>query len=554
MADMTRVFLAVLVLGLSVRSSIGQQLSPDLLLLNGKIFTGNSSQPQAEALAIRGDRIQAVGTSDKILSLAGPQTKSIDLGERVVIPGINDAHYHLFVEPASYHLQFNSQEPTWREVEDALAAAITRVPEGTFIRGEVGPTILDDLRATRISLDKLAPSDPVMLSVWTQHSAILNSAALRLLKVRENELDPMGGTFVCGADGKLTGVVLDFAKFRLERRITDLASDEEALRQTRAFLDVAVRFGITSVQNLSDPVSPRHCVALFEKAPTPIRVRIIRQGLTTSEGRDSQEGRDLPTHAAPLVTVSGTKWILDGTPIERSAAMRQPYSDRPGTSGHTDFPEKEMEAILRESRQTGDQLLVHAVGDRTVETFLSAIDATGGAEAWSKRRIRIEHGDGLMPDLVPRAKPLGVVVVQNPSHVGLRELFLKRYGLERTERSQPLRSLLQAGIPLAFGSDAAGTVGPLNPYLNIMFASTYPGKPEEAITVEQAVIAYTLTSAYAKFAENDKGSLQAGKLADLAVLSQDIFHVPASELPKTVSILTVVGGKVVYDPNVVGRH
>src|SRR5262249_41355424 len=134
------------------------------------------------------------------------------------------------------------------------------------------------------------------------------------------------------------------------------------------------------------------------------------------------------------------------------------------------------------------------------------------------------------------------IVVQNPTHFALRKLLVRRYGLERTDQMQPLRSLLDAGIPVAFGSD-----GPSNPYLNIMFASTYPGKPKEALTREQAVIAYTLTSAYAEFAEKEKGSLEPGKLADLAVLSQDIFGVPPQDLPKTESVLTLVGGKIVYD-------
>jgi hypothetical protein len=211
-----------------------------------------------------------------------------------------------------------------------------------------------------------------------------------------------------------------------------------------------------------------------------------------------------------------------------------------------DFEEKEMEAMLRETLQDDDQLLVHVVGDRTTEVFLNAMDATGGKAVWSKRRVRIEHGDGITPDFIARVKELGIIVVQNPTHLGLRELFLKRYGPERTEQMQPLRSLLEAGIPLAIGSD-----GPNNPFLNIMLASVYPGKSAQAITREQAVTAYTLTAAYAEFAERDKGSLEPGKLADLAVLSEDIFHVPPDELPKTRSVLTMVGGKIVYDAKAV---
>lgn len=523
-----------------------QESYPDLILVNGRIFTSDSSHPYVEALAIRNDRIVAADSSENIAALAGPQTKRIDLGKRLVIPGINDAHYHCGVEPASFHLQFRSMDPTWQELAVELAAAVTKTPKGTLIRGEIGPTLLDDSRANRESLDKLTPDHPVMLDTWAQHAAILNTAGFAKLGVKENEPDPVGGHFVRAGDGKLTGLVFEYAKFPLNRRRCDMATDEEALQQTRDFFKDAVRLGITSVQSMSLPAGAERCLFLYENAPTPIRMRVIRMALTSSSGRDTKEGRSLPRNPTPLITVSGTKWLLDGSPIERTAALRKPYSDRPSTSGELDFSGKEMEAMLREALENNDQLLVHAVGDRSTETFLNAMDATGGKQVWSKRRVRIEHGDGVMPDLIARTKELGLVVVENPTHFTLRELFLKRFGGDRTDQMQPLRSLLESGIPLALGSD-----GPNNPYLNIMLASIYPGKPREAITREQAVVAYTLGSAYAEFSEKDKGSLEAGKLADLAVLSQDIFSVPPQDLPNTESVLTIVGGKIVYDGKVV---
>ena len=543
-ADITaKVFAVTLVLAALVPMISGQQPAPDLILLNGKIFTSDKSHPYVEALAIRGERILAAGSSEKIAAMAGPEVKRIDLGGRVVIPGINDAHFHCDVEPTHFQLRFKSMDPTWQEVADELAAAEAKAPKEILVLGEIGPTALDDPQATRTSLDKLAPSHPVVLNTWAQHATILNSAGLAKLGVKEDEPDPLGGRFVRSAEtGKLTGLAYEYAKFRLDLRRTAMATDEEALQQTRDFLKEAVRLGITSVQSMSMPGGTERCVALYGKAPTPIRMRVIRMSRTGPNGRDIQVGRELPKKPSTLVTVSGTKWVLDGSPIERSAAMRKPYADRPDTSGWLDFSESEMEAMLRESLQSGDQLLVHAVGDRTNQTFLSAMEATGGKEVWSKRRVRIEHGDGIMPDLITRARELGVVVVENPTHFTLRELFVKRYGLERADQMQPFRSLLEAGLPIAIGSD-----GPNNPYLNIMLASVYPGKPQEAISREQAVTAYTLTAAYAEFAEKEKGSLELGKLADLAVLSQDIFTVSPMEMPKTESVLTMVGGKIVYD-------
>jgi predicted amidohydrolase YtcJ len=202
------------------------------------------------------------------------------------------------------------------------------------------------------------------------------------------------------------------------------------------------------------------------------------------------------------------------------------------------FPSVEIEKMLRESLRNDDQLMVHVFGYDSAAAMLSAMEATGGKGIWVGRRVRFEHGDGLFPDLISRAKQMGLIVVQNPSHLDVLTIFP---GLS-LKRAQPLRTLLSDGIPVALGSD-----GPMNPFVNILFAITHPDRPSEAITREQAVIAYTLTSAYAEYAENDKGSLEPGKLADLAVLSRDIFSIPATELPKTRSVLTMVGGKIVYD-------
>jgi predicted amidohydrolase YtcJ len=531
-------------------SAYGQQLAPDLILVNGKVFTSSASHPYVEALAVRGERITAVGSSKQIAALAAKDTKRIDLGNRVVIPGINDSHLHLSVAPETYDLPMQGDDPTWQEIKDALPSAVTKNPKGTWIEAAIGGNILDDPQATRTALDSLAPDNPVVLWDWTGHASLLNTPALRKLGIRENEPNPEGGMYVRNqADGKLTGMIFEFAQFRASRRFSELVSDQVAEHQLQEFFSQAARWGITTVQNMANPIVAERCIALFEKAPPPVRVRVMWFGLTDEHGRQTKGRPDLAAHPVPLVTVSGTKWILDGTPIERSAAMRKPYADRSSTSGELNFSEKEMEDILRESLQRNDQLLVHVVGDRTVETFLNAMDATGGEAVWSRRRVRMEHGDGILPDLVSRVRELGIIVVQNPTHLSLRDLMVRRYGLDRADQLQPLRSLLDAGIPLALGSD-----GPTNPYLNIMLATAYPGKPQEAITREQAVTAYTLTSAYAEFAEKDKGSLEPGKFADLAVLSQDIFKVSGSDLPKTESVLTLVNGKIVYDAKVLVVH
>lgn len=532
----------------SVPSVVVRQSEPtDLVLFNGKIFTSNTIQPYVEALAIRGDRIVAVGTSKEILALAGTDTKRIDAGGRTVIPGINDAHVHLSVSPDAYDLPVESRDPSWQEIKEALSAAIARVPKSTWIEGVFGDTVLNDPSATRVALDQLAPDHPVKLTIWGANVVLLNSAALRRLGVREDQPNPEGGVYVRNpADGKLTGMAREFARLQIGRRYSELAGDQEAAQQLNDFFEDAVRMGITSIQDMAYPIFANRCVAFLQKAPPRIRVRVIWFGLTDEHGPITDEGRGLPRNPLPMVSVSGTKWILDGTPVDHSGAMREAYSDRPNARGELNFSQSEMEAMLRESLRNDDQLMVHVAGDRTAETFLNAMDATGGEKVWSQRRVRMEHGDGLLPDLVPRAKRLGIIVVQNPTHFTLPELFNKRFGEKRAQQMQPLKSLLDAGIPVAIGSD-----GPSNPYLNIMLAATFRRNPAQAMTREQAVTAYTLTSAYAEFAEKEKGSLEPGKLADLAVLSQDIFTAPAGDLPKTESVMTIVGGKIVYDAKIV---
>lgn len=531
----------------------GQNASPDLVLLNGKIFTSDAAHPYAQALAIRGERIIATGDSAKIKALAGVQTKLIDLGGRTVIPGINDAHQHILVgPPGEVDLDLGTQDPTWSQLKEAITAAAAKSPKGTVIEAVIGPAVFHDPPVARGILDQLTLDHPVILFTLSGHAAILNSAALAKASIPDDQKDPVGGRYERSADGKPTGVLREYAVLQMERTLGMMPGDAEALAQLREFFSALVKFGITSVQDMSDVIEPARAVKLFEQAPTPIRIRIMRMPMTTPEGRDTQEGLSVPRHPSPLLTVSGTKWMLDGLPLENTLTARDvpslPAGEPPDYGFRhlpLTFPEKEMEVMLHESLANNDPGLFHVTGYPGAAALLDAMRATGGKQVWAGMRVRVEHGEGLFPDLIPRVKEMGIVVVQNPTHFDAVALVFGPTPLKFKD-AQPVRSLLAAGVPLALGSD-----GPMNPYLNIMLACTDPNNPPQAITREQAVTAYTLTSAYAEFQEKEKGSLEPGKLADLAVLSQDIFSIPLSELPKTESVLTLVGGKVVYDAKVV---
>jgi predicted amidohydrolase YtcJ len=456
------------------------------------------------------------------------------------------------IRPADFvDLQFADPNPRRAEVMKAIADAVSKYPAGTFLSATISTAIFRDSKVDRGSLDLVAPIHPVILTTFTGHASILNSAALSKFGIGENEPDPLGGRYERSEDGKLSGVLREYASVRVSRKLADLTSDTDAIVELRQTLADAAKHGITTLQVMSEKMTPARYVDLLKQVPTSVRVRIMRMPMTTSSGRDLDEGQSVPRNPAPLITVSGTKWLLDGVPIEGTFAPRQGLVSSPAGQtepffGHLQMslPIEELDSMLRETIQTGDQLLVHVTGYAASAAMLEAMQRAGGEKVWARRRVRFEHGDALFPDLIPRVKQLGIIVVEQGTHLDMTGIAPEVMPSIRAEKSQPMQSLLAAGIPLVLSSDEDG---PSNPFLEIMLAVRHPNHPSEAISREQAVIAYTLTAAYAEFAENDKGSLAPGKLADLAVLSQDIFTVRSDDLPRTVSIMTMAGGKMIYD-------
>lgn len=512
----------------------------DTVLRNGKLFTADAASPDAEALAICGERLAAVGSNDALRGVVDEHTTVIDLGGRTVVPGFNDAHVHAALLPFSF-VGTPDIDPPLDVILSRVAARVAATPAGEGIIGGIGPTVLDDPLATRARLDEVAPEHPLGLSAYTGHGLLFNTALMELAGIAENEPDPEGGFFTRDPQsGVLTGIAHEYAGAPFERRIGAMQPDA-ASAGVYTLLDIVFAVqGVTSVQLMNSAQSTVDAQRVLAQANPRLRWRVIRFPVP-EDAEWPLDAVDATAPAHPRIRVSGIKWILDGTPIERLAALRAPYADKPETSGQLNFTAERVESMLESALAADEQAMFHATGDRAIESLLTAMEAVADDATWQQARVRIEHGDLLMSDLVERAQRLGVTIVQNPIHFTDPALFAQRLDAERFAQGASLRTILDAGIPLALGSD-----GPASPFTDIQLAVQNPVNPAGAITREEAVIAHTRGAAYAEFAENEKGTLRPGLLADIAVLSQDIFTVPIEQVSGTQSVMTIVGGEIVY--------
>lgn len=541
----------------SERSALAAAKPARTILHHGSIFTADPSHAWAEAVAVEGERIIAVGSNASVLAHKTVDTKLVDLGGRTVIPGLNDAHVHVVV-PEGHALNtlafIPGPGPTLGEMENLISSAAAVAPAGTWLLGFVGTNVFDDPTANRFALDTVSPDHPVVLFAWTGHGTWLNTAAMRALGIAEQEPDPFGGHYerVVGSS-VLTGKVHEYAEFGIRRRLLSLLPDSHLVAQYQAFARDAVRFGFTSIQDMAVGLTRARSMAVLRAAALPIRVRSICFALSLDESCDVPGPHD--DKNGPLVRAMGVKWVTDGTPVERNAFVETPYADVPASTGELNFAPAPLHQMLAEAKRgpaSREQRLFHSVGDGAIKDVLTAMEQTGGSGVWHDRRTRIEHGDLLFPSDFARAKRLGVVIVQNATHLALTPVFAQRFTPTVFQELEPLRSLLDQDIPLALGTDGIGSV--FNPFLDLFLATIHPTRPSEALTIEQAVTAYTRGSAYAEFEESRKGTLSVGRVADLAVLSQDIFHVPPPAIPATTSVLTMVNGNVVWDAGVVGAQ
>lgn len=306
---------------------------------------------------------------------------------------------------------------------------------------------------------------------------------------------------------------------------------------------------MTSYHHMLHNQSLADGLAALEDAHPPIKWTLYGWAAPRSQMADAWAMFQPGLRPPPGVRIAGLKWVLDATPIERDAHLAAPYADRPDWRGRANYTPEQRQALLRTALGRPEQLAFHVAGDAALAELLADMEAAASAQVWATKRVRIEHADGLRPDLVPQALRLGVVIVANPLHLepmpeaSGAPMMQARLGA-RAATFQPMRRVVDAGAPLALGSDAGGPAA--NPWLNMMLAVRNPTNPAENLTVDQALTAYTYGGAYAEGLEAEKGRIAVGLAADLAVLSQDILTAPPEALPATRSLLTLVDGRPVH--------
>jgi len=522
------------------------QQAPDLALVGGKVFTSDTTRPWAEAVAIRGERIVAVGTTADVRRLAGSRTRIIDVGGRVVVPGFNDAHDHILAGSPGTNVSMGGAQidASGDQVLDSVHAVTGRVARGTWIRVEIWAKAFADTTLRRQTLDREAPDHPVAIYTGWGHGMIVNTAAMRALGIRDTEPDPFGGWYERDRQGRLTGRLYEYAEWSARRRHRALVPESTMVENLRRFARSELQLGITTVHDMGLNYDPAVQVRVLRAAQLPIRVHVYKHSIPSTSSLNIAEWGGVPERPAPLVVVSGRKWILDGGPPDVDGLMftRGPQAGRPGWHGRFDFPIDSVRLMLADAVQRREQLALHALGDSAVAIVVRLMETVAPDSIWRPLRLRFEHGGILgTPDLWARAAAKGIMIVGNlpfiPDARTLPKAFLDSLAGD-------FRPEVVSRFPLGLGSDAVAR----SPFAGLANALRFPYNPRPSR--EYLVRAYTWGSAYAELAEAEKGLLAPGMLADIAVLSQDIFTVPAEVLARTESVLTLVGGRVAWDAGV----
>ena len=538
--------------------SAAQSRPADLVVTNAVIYTADSAQPRAEALAVRGDRIVFVGSSAGALALTAPTTVRIDAGRRPLFPGFIDAHAHLRNLSLILATLDLRGVPSYDSLVTLVAARAAQAAPGAWIRGRGWDQNLwgTDLPNNTV-LSKTTPNHPVYLRRVDGHAALVNQVALRLAGISRTTPDPPGGRIIRDANGEPTGLLIDQAFMLVEQAIPpDDAARMQAM--TLPAIAEANEYGLTGIHDAG--IGPSELLAYESMAAAgKFNLRsyaMIYGGSDTSAFLAQQLARG-PRSGL----YEGHLWLrsikieFDGAMGSRGAALLEPYTDDPGNTGLFRIPPEQVERIAVRALQSGFQLATHAIGDRANRVALDIVSSALRQAPTANHRFRIEHAQLLTPQDIPRFAPLGVIPSMQGSHQTSDMSWVEsRIGPVRVQWAYAWRSLRDTGVIIPNGSDAP--VESINPLVSFHAFITRqnaenepPGGwfPQQRLGRDEALFGMTLWPAYASFMENEVGSLSVGKYADFVILDQDIMTVPAEQVLATRVLRTVLGGKTVFE-------
>lgn len=558
-------FAALLVL-LSMPLSLGAQSRPaaDLIIRNAKIWTVDNQHPTAQAVAVLGDRIVTVGSNQDVEAWHGAHTRTIDAAGKLLLPGFNDSHVH-FVDGglALDRVQLNDAASA-KEFARRIAERVKKTPKGEWVSGGDW----DETKWTPAAMpskdliDPVSPDTPVFVSRYDGHMALANSVTLRLAGITAQTPDPPGGVIVRDAQGNPTGALKD-AAMDYVFKVAPPLSHNARLRAVKRALAHAASLGVTSVQHMNPEYADIAVYSeLLERGE--LTARIYAAPLIPSVDDQVKIGI---RHAfgGPFLRIGALKAYADGSLGSSTAYFFEPFSNQPDNHGLLSdemHPISLMQDRIMRADAAGLQICTHAIGDQGISTILDLYSEVVKAHGESDRRFRIEHAQHMAAKDFDRFAQLHVIASVQPYHaIDDGRWAEERIGHDRASRTYAFRTFLSHGVRLALGTD--WNVAPLNPMLGLYAAvtrATLDGKnpngwfPEQKLSVAEAVEAYTKGSAYAEFQEKEKGSITPGKLADMVLLSDDVFTIDPVKIRDVKIMTTWVGGKVVWDAAAKSGH
>jgi predicted amidohydrolase YtcJ len=541
----------------------------DTVIVNARIYTVNASQPWAEGVAIRGDRVLAVGSAKDIAHYRGPSTTVIDAQGKLVLPGFTDCHVHFLDGSLALQRIDLVDATTVAEIQRRVKAFSASHPEQPWLlgRGWSYPAFSPSGLPNKKYLDEIIPDRPVYLEGFDGHTWWANSKALQLAGVTRETVDPAGGTFVRDANtGEPTGAIKEDAADAVMRRAIPEPNREEKLRALRAGLKEANRFGVVRVHvagSVSVGIGDLKDVDLLEElhrgGDLSVRMylayRLDPPAVTPEELNQISEAKD--KYHDEWISAGAAKFFLDGVIETRTAAMLAPYANDPSESGQLLWDPAIYQAAVAELDRRGVQVFSHAVGDRAIRQALDAYENAQKVNHTKDARHRIEHIECVSAEDIPRFGKLGVIASFQPLHAypdsDTLKVWAPNIGPERAQRAWAWHSIESGRGVLAFGSDwPIVTINPWPGVRNALLRQTTEGDPpggfvpQERISLQDAIKAYTLGAAFAGHREKMEGSIEPGKLADLIVLARDLFKIEPNQIADMEVELTMVGGKVVY--------